>query len=477
MTNTVLIIDDDQRFAKQLAFALAKEGYAVEKAYSGSEAKERLQHSSYHCVISDVQLPDSTGIALIEQIKSLDPLCEVVVLTAFGSIEDGVAAMKAGAMDYSVKTSALEHILLLVQRACEKSQLAYQVQELSAQITNRDAFASIIGSAQTLQAVVAMARTIAPTSINVLLLGETGTGKEMFAHAIHLASLQTNGDFVAVNCSAIPSELLESELFGHTKGAFTGASHDKIGLLTRADGGTLFLDEIGDMPSLLQTKILRTLEAREFTPIGGTKAVSFDARLIAATNAQIYQKIADGSFRSDLYYRLEGFVLTLPPLRERIGDVEVLAQYFLTIFTAKYKKRVRSMTEDFRAKLLRYPWYGNVRELRNAMERAVLLCPHETLMADLLTMPSTAHPLTAHLLTAHPPPRPTEYVRTTDNTATIVNTVTVNNEPLLNERNRILHALQLSNGERKKTAELLGISVATLYRKLHKYNVPKYQSR
>ena len=488
MSSSVLIIDDDPRFVRQMEFALGKEGYKVWTAAAASLAMDLVARNNFDCAIIDVQLPDVSGIALTEQIKQNSPRTEIIIMTAFGTIEDGVKAMKAGAMDYSVKTSDLEHTLLLVQRACEKAALTQRIEQLLQQLGAPQAFASIIGTSAVLQKAVQLAQTIAPTDVAVLILGETGTGKELFARAIHDASLRKHSDFVAINCSAIPSDLLESELFGYRKGAFTGAFHDKAGLLAKAGEGTLFLDEIGDMPLALQTKILRVLETRECTPLGGTEPFAFQARVIAATNADIFQKISLGSFRSDLYYRLEGFVLELPPLRERKEDIALLTQYFVSIFSTKYKKNISRIHEQFQQWLYDYPWYGNVREFRNVLERAVLLCPNGMLTQDILTASIPQARFTT------PTPQPTLPIRSIQ--SEVISPQTTFSAPpqspsnftfeaevqafssdLLNERTRILHVLQQTHGDRSKAAKLLGISVPTLYRRLKKYHLGHFGKR
>jgi two-component system, NtrC family, response regulator len=477
MNNSVLIIDDDPRFVRQMEFALSKEGYKVWTAATASLALELVSENNFDCAIIDVQLPDVFGIALTEQIKQSSPQTEIIIMTAFGTIEDGVKAMKAGAMDYSVKTSDLEHTLLLVQRACEKSALSQRIEQLVQQLGAPQAFASIIGTSSVLQKAIQLAQTIAPTDVAVLILGETGTGKELFARAIHDASLHKHRDFVAINCGAIPADLLESELFGYRKGAFTGAFHDKVGLLAKAGEGTLFLDEIGDMPSALQTKMLRVLETRECTPLGGTEPFIFQARVIAATNADIFQKISLGSFRSDLYYRLEGFVLELPPLRERREDIDILTQYFVTIFSTKYKKTIARIHEQF------HQWlYGNVREFRNVLERSVLLSSNGILTPDILkaSTPQTRHsqlPVYQTPSPAIPSPAIPSHVPEPTSTFTFEAEVQAFSSDLLKERDRILEVLQQTHGERSKAAKLLGMSIATLYRKLKKYHLEHYGKR
>lgn len=385
MNKTILLIDDDERLSRLLADLFELEGYAVAIAQTGQEGLDMLQKSVFAVAIADVHLPDTNGIELVRHLKEISPATEVVVLTAHAEVKDGVEAMKNGAFDYALKTGDHEQLMLTITRAAEKSQLQLAVKELQKQLVSQDAFGAIIGVAPALQDAIQMARHASHTDIPTLLLGETGTGKEVFARAIHNSSTRVKKAFVALNCSAIPADLLESELFGYTKGAFSGAVRDKRGLIEEAHEGTLFLDEIGEMPLALQAKMLRVLETRKFGRVGSTELIDVDFRVIAATNINPQEEIAAGRFRADLYYRLEGFTIVLPSLRERREDIEILAQYFLTMFAAKYQKNVLGMTPDFLQALSARRWKGNVRELRNSLERAVVLCSSTMLTLNLLT--------------------------------------------------------------------------------------------
>ncbi len=385
MNKTILLIDDDERLSRLLADLFELEGYDVTIAQTGEEGLEKLQKSLFAVAIADVHLPDTNGIELVRHIREISPATEVVVLTAHAEVKDGVEAMKNGAFDYALKTGDQEQLLLTIARAAEKSQLQLAVKELQKQLVSQDAFGAIIGVAPALQDAIQMARHAAHTDIPTLLLGETGTGKEVFARAIHNSSTRAKKAFVALNCSAIPADLLESELFGYTKGAFSGAVRDKRGLIEEAHEGTLFLDEIGEMPMALQAKMLRVLETRKFGRVGSTDLIDVDFRVIAATNVNPQEEINAGRFRADLYYRLEGFTILLPSLRERPEDVEILAQYFLTMFAAKYQKNVLGLNPDFLRALSARRWKGNVRELRNSIERAVVLCSSTMLTPNLLT--------------------------------------------------------------------------------------------
>ena len=534
MNKTILLIDDDERLSHLLADLFDLEGYAVTIAQTGQEGLDLLQKSPFAVAIADVHLPDTNGIELVRHLKEISPATEVVVLTAHAEVKDGVEAMKNGAFDYALKTGDHEQLMLTITRAAEKSQLQLAVKELQKQLVSQDAFGAIIGVAPALQEAIQMARHAAHTDIPTLLLGETGTGKEVFARAIHNSSTRAKKAFVALNCSAIPADLLESELFGYTRGAFSGAVRDKRGLIEEAHEGTLFLDEIGEMPMALQSKLLRVLETRKFGRVGSTDLIDIDFRVIAATNASPQEEIAAGRFRADLYYRLEGFTIVLPTLRDRREDIEILAQYFLTMFAAKYQKNVLGMTPDFLRAITSRRWKGNVRELRNSMERAVVLCSATMLTPNLLSpeledlqfqghLPQTAHgfpqgapqgmvylgsyppgvvqngyPASYHSLPqpnqvygyvphtvyGHPfypqngiPPMPLAPPDSADGTNEATKNGEVDTHFSLRRaederaRQEIVAALQASGGHRERAAKLLGISPATLYRKLQKYGI------
>jgi DNA-binding NtrC family response regulator len=437
-------------------------------------------------------------------------------------VKDGVEAMKNGAFDYAVKTGDHEQLMLTIARAAEKSQLQSAVKELQKQLVSQDAFSAIIGVAPALHAAIQMAKHAAQTDIPTLLLGETGTGKEVFARAIHQGSTRAKKPFIALNCSAIPADLLESELFGYQKGAFSGAVRDKRGMIEEAHEGTLFLDEIGEMPMALQSKMLRVLETRKFAKVGSTDSIDVDFRIIAATNRNPQEEINAGRFRADLYYRLEGFTIVLPSLRERKEDMEILAQYFLTMFAAKYQKNVLGMMPNFLNALTLRRWKGNVRELRNAIERAVVLCTGTMLTPDLLAQELEDINFTGHLPqgmygipqqyapsgyqgnfpnaypSAYPmgaPPNGMPYQQgyhpqqqggagggygyaqagygAPPNGDQSQQDLQFSLRRAEDERARqeIVAALQSVGGHREKAAKLLGISPATLYRKLQKYDI------
>jgi two-component system, NtrC family, response regulator len=397
MNKTILLIDDDERLSHLLADLFELEGYTVTIAQTGQAALTEVGAQPFAVAIADVHLPDMNGIELVRHLRSIAPAMEVIVLTAHAEVRDGVEAMKNGAFDYAVKTGDHEQLMLTIARAAEKSQLQSAVKELQKQLVSQDAFSPIIGVAPALNAAVQMAKHACQTDIPTLLLGETGTGKEVFARSIHNGSPRAKKPFIALNCSAIPADLLESELFGYQKGAFSGAVRDKRGLIEEAHEGTLFLDEIGEMPMALQSKMLRVLETRTFSKVGSTDSIDVDFRIIAATNRNPQEEITAGRFRADLYYRLEGFTIVLPSLRDRREDMEILAQYFLTMFAAKYQKNVLGMMPNFLNALALRRWKGNVRELRNAIERAVVLCTGTMLTPDLLAQELEDISFTGHL--------------------------------------------------------------------------------
>jgi two-component system NtrC family response regulator len=443
----LLIIDDEERLRNLLARILQLEGYEVTMAANGKEGLRKLQHEVFQVVLSDVKLPDSNGIELTQQIKTNWPSTEVIVLTAFGTINDGVKAIKSGAFDYIMKGDDNEKIIPLVSKAMDKALLQQRVQELENKLNDKFGFDRIIGRSTAITEVVKLAQKVALTDTTVLLLGETGTGKEIFAEAIHQASNRSTKSFVAVNCSAFTKELLESELFGHKAGSFTGATKDKKGLFEEASGGTIFLDEIGELDHELQAKLLRVLESQQFIKIGDTKPTHVNVRILAATNRDLQRESEENHFRSDLFYRLSVFQITLPALRERKKDISLLAEFFMQYFASKVKKQVNGLSPVFIEKLEAYAWPGNIRELKNVIERAVILCEGNELDETLLPYDiqhlqpiKTNHPLSAFDLSSV-------------------------------EKLHIQRVLNHTHGNRAEAARLLNIGVATLYRKLKEYGL------
>ena len=443
----LLIIDDEERLRNLLARILQLEGYEVLVASTGKEGLRKLQQEAVPVVISDVKLPDINGIELTSRIKADWPATEIIVLTAFGTINDGVKAIKSGAFDYITKGDDNEKIIPLVSKAMDKALLQLRVLELEQKLNDKFGFGRLIGTSTAITDVIKLAQKVALTDTTVLLLGETGTGKEIFAEAIHQASNRHGKSFVAVNCSAFTKELLESELFGHKAGAFTGAVKDKKGLFEEADGGTIFLDEIGELDHDLQAKLLRVLESQQFLKIGDTKPTQVNLRILAATNRNLQEEANKGGFRSDLYYRLSVFQITLPALRDRKKDIRLLAGYFMNYFGLKVKKQFTGMTDKFMNELEAYNWPGNIRELKNIIERAVILADDtfldETLLPYEMHEPQSAihgNPLSAFDLSSI-------------------------------EKLHIQRVLNHAHGNRAEAARLLNIGVATLYRKLKDYGL------
>jgi DNA-binding NtrC family response regulator len=371
---TILIVEDKDSLRAMLRDALDAQGHQVVEARDQPEAVQRLKEAAPSVVLSDLRLPRGDGFGVLAAAKDVDPELPVIVMTAFGGIQDAVSAMKAGAMDFLAKPVDPDHLLLLVERALAQRRLISEYMLLKEELAARRGMPAIIGDAPVMKQVVAAIQRAASTDATVLIEGESGTGKELFARAVHALSERAHGPFVAINCAAIPDTLLEAELFGYERGAFTGALQRKPGKFELANHGTLFLDEIGELPLALQGKILRALEQRTFERLGGTTSIKVDVRLVAATNRPLKQAIAARQFREDLYFRLSVFPVTVPPLRDRTEDIPILARHFIEKASRELKKPAPTLTPSALDALLAYPWPGNVRELQNCLERAVILC-------------------------------------------------------------------------------------------------------
>ena len=440
----ILIIDDEQQLRGLLARIISLEGYDVTEAADCASGLKALRRCDPDVVLCDVKLPDGNGVEMVAKIKEAAPSAEVILLTAYGNIPDGVQAIKNGAFDYITKGDDNNKILPLLSRAVEKARMQRRLARIDDSLSEQHSFDRIIGRSESLRRAVELARKVAATDTSVLLTGETGTGKEVFAQAIHHASPRAREAFVAVNCSAFSKELLESELFGHRAGSFTGAAKDKKGLFEEADKGTLFLDEIGEMPAELQAKLLRVLESGEFIKIGETRPTRVDVRLIAATNRDLEREIAAGGFRGDLFFRLSVFRIQLPPLAERRGDIPEYVRFFAAQFAAKMGKRIDTIDDRYISALERHPWPGNVRELRNVVERSMIMADGNRLTADCL-----APEFHAAAGSADPDSLALDDL----------------------ERRHILRVLEHTRGNKAEAARLLGIGIATLYRKLDGYGV------
>lgn len=437
-TENLLIIDDEPSIRTLLARLIRLEGYTVFEAASIKEGQDILFRESIDLILTDVKLPDGNGIELVVYLKKKAPLAEVIVMTAYGTITDGVQAMKNGAFDYLVKGSSEDEMMLIIERALSQVKLKKKVKTLEKKQRASLGFDQILGQSQALKAVIDLAKKVATTDAPVLITGETGSGKELFAQAIHHESNRSQGHFVAINCSAIAPDLLESELFGYTKGAFTGAETEKKGLLEEAHNGTFFLDELGDMSLPLQAKLLRFLETQTFIKIGDTQSKTVNVRIIAATHKDLQKAIRDHQFREDLFYRLNTFIIDIPPLRERREDILLLAEYYLHNLVQKLNKTATpKLDSEFLNCLQNYSWPGNIRELKNIIERALILHEGEGPLSKDLFPKNTAEKKSDLNLDSR-------------------------------EDAAICEAMKLSNQDKQKAAKLLGISLATLYRKLGK---------
>ncbi len=441
----VLIIDDEEKLRNLLSKVLSFEGFEVFQAANIKSGLKFLEAEEPEIIICDVKLPDGSGVDTAKLIKDKFPSVEVILLTAYGNIPDSVQAIKNGAFDYITKGDDNNKIIPLLYKATEKVSLNRRIEQLQKQLGKKYSFDKIIGTSKPLLKAIELARKVAPTDTTVLLTGETGTGKEVFAQAIHQESLRANENFVAINCSAFSKELLENELFGHKAGSFTGATKDQKGLFEEAHSGTIFLDEIGEMALDLQAKILRVLETGEFLRVGDAKPIKVNVRIIAATNRNLKNEIELGHFRSDLFYRLSVFGIELPSLRERVKDIKLLAQYYADLFAAKSNRKPLALSEDYVSALQNNPWKGNIRELKNVIERSVILADGQqldldTLPADLQYGKSNSQQLSAFSMASA-------------------------------EKLHIQKILNHTNGNKAETARLLEIGIATLYRKMELYKI------
>jgi two-component system NtrC family response regulator len=443
----VLVVDDEPAQRELLGGFLARHGYEVVTAADGRSALARFEQDPFDAVLLDQKMPDLSGLEVLAQVRRRSPETGVIIMTAYGTIETAVQAIKAGAADYLQKPLQLDELLHRLRQVCERRQLLTENRELRAALAERHRIEGIIGESGPMQEVLSLVRRVAPTDATVLIRGESGTGKELIARAIHFASPRARGPLVKVNCAALPETLLESELFGHERGAFTGATAMRRGRFELADGGTLFLDEIGDLPPHLQVKLLRVLQEREFERVGSSRPLRVDVRVLAATHRDLEALLRAGRFREDLYYRINVVTIALPPLRERREDLPLLIDHFLAKFAARNGKVIRGLTREAREALLRYDYPGNVRELENLIERAVVLSRDEVIgLRDL--------PLTLHE-PAPEPPAPRGLVAAV--------------EAL--ERRMIREALDRAGGVQTRAAELLGISERALRYKLRKYGL------
>ena len=385
---SILLVEDKAELRAMLRKALEKAGYTVDEAADGSSAIDKVRNHRYLVVLTDLKLPGSSGLDVLREARRADAMIPVVLITAYGSVEEAVTAMKEGAFDFIQKPVELEHLKLLVARAARQQELLRENLLLREEYAERYGFPRIVGEHSSMTSASQMIQRVAPTDSTVLLLGESGTGKELFARAVHHLSKRRENSFVALNCAAIPEGLVENELFGHERGAYTGAGARKIGKLELAHRGTIFLDEIGELPLAIQSKLLRVLEERRFERVGGTQSIDVDVRILVATNKDLQSAVAQKTFREDLYFRISSVPVTIPPLRERGDDAILLAEHFLERFRREFRKPSLHLGEDARARLRAYQWPGNVRELQNTIERAAILAEGEIDAGALQLTPS-----------------------------------------------------------------------------------------
>jgi len=447
----ILVIDDEPAVVDGLRMVLGEQGYDVRTALTASAGFHLVEENDFDVVIADLQLPDRDGLELLREIKRVTPQAEVIIITGYGSVTKAVEATKAGAFFFVEKPFEPESLLELVSRALERRQLMRENEQMRHQLRQPDSYFDIVGKSKVMQDIFEVIESVAKSDANILIIGGSGTGKELIANAIHYNSLRDRKPFIKVNCAALPRELIESELFGHTKGAFTGATRDKDGLIGLANGGSLLLDEIAEMPIELQPKLLRVLQERVYRRLGSDKGIEVNFRLICSTNRKPEEAVRDGMLRDDLYYRISTITIEVPPLRERSEDIQLLADHFLQVFAHKYNKPVTGITQDAYSRLFAHSWPGNVRELENAIERAVLLSKGKQISAADL---------------------PFEKVegQTTDNEFYIPPNMTLAEI----ERLVILKTLQRTEGNKQAAASMLGIYRPRLYNKIKKYRLTEF---
>jgi len=496
----LLIIDDDQMMLDLARYQLQSRGYRVLTAATGEEGLRLITENTIALALTDLQLPDINGIELVGRLKEVSPGTEIIMVTGYGSLTMAIDAIKAGAFYFVEKPVEFEELFILIQNALERRSQAEEIRQLRGRLTTRSSYYNIIGSSKAMQNIYEIVESVAVSDANIMIIGESGTGKELIANAIHYKSLRAKKPFVKINCSALPKELIESELFGHTKGAFTGATTEKTGLIGQAAGGSLLLDEIGDMPVELQPKLLRVLQERVYYRLGSERANEADFRLISATNYDPSEALRAGRLREDLYYRINTVEIQVPPLREREEDIQHLATHFLHLYAEKYQRQVGSISQQAFERMFDYPWPGNVRELQNVIERAVLLSKSETIDESALPMWQTAAgtaavgPVPTHETVDAAKPEPCN-VPTNTETKTIppVKTPDLSLDQVANliiskipdtrgdrqpvdiitqvEGALVNAALERTRGNKQAAANLLGLYRPRLYTMLRKHNL------
>jgi len=447
-TANILVVDDEKDICMALNIILTKEGYAVKEAYNGEQALERIKQENFDLIMTDIKMEKMDGFEVLKQAQVISPETSVVMMTAFASVVSAVEAMRAGASDYITKPFINDEIRLTIRRILQSRELQMENQILRQELSQRkNTFTDIIGSSEPMQKVFSVMEKVIPNKSNILITGESGTGKGLVAQAIHEAGPRKDKPFIAINCGAIPENLLESELFGHKKGSFTSANEDKKGLITMAHTGTLLLDEVGELPQALQVKLLNVIQTKNLTPVGDTRVITVDVRIIAATNADLVQRVKEGRFREDLYYRLNVIEIRMPSLRERRDDIPLLIKHYLQIAAKEAEKNIKDIDYEAMQALLAYDWPGNIRELRNTIERATVLADSE-------------------MITIHDLP---DKFRTLDIEG--ISTSSLRQALDEFEREYIKRSMTENKGNKEAAANKLGIDLATLYRKLKKLRI------
>lgn len=444
----ILVVEDEELMRSILRKILEDAGFQIRTADSAENALEIFSTTEIDITLTDIRMAGMDGLELLDKIKTIEPDALVVIMTAYSSVDSAIAALRKGAYDYVTKPFVNEDLLQTIKNALRQRELFQENRSLRRELDKHYSFSEIIGNSASLQAVFRLIEKVASTTANILIQGESGTGKELVARAIHFQSQRSGKPFVAINCGALPESLLESELFGHTKGSFTGATSDKKGLFRAADGGTLFLDEVGEIPIPLQVKLLRALQEHEVTPIGATVPIKFDARIVAATNRNLEEEVAKGNFREDLFYRLNVIEVFLPPLRERREDIPLLVKHFIGKIANEQNSSEKTVTKDAMSALINYHWQGNIRELQNAVERAFILSGNEI---DLESLPPKVRGNSNHGFE----------IRDPDGLNPTLEEV---------ERRYVLEILKNVNQDKSLAANILGIDLSTLYRKLKRYD-------
>ncbi len=449
MPERILVVDDEEIIRESLTFVLKKEGYIVQEAENGQVAYNKLLEDTYDMVITDLEMPEMKGIELVEEIKKLNIQTSVIIITAFGSLDTAISALRNGASDYLLKPIEFDELLIKIRRLFDVKNLMLENRILRKEVQRNFDFENIIGKSASIKKIYDMIQTVAETDTTVLITGKSGTGKELVARALHYNSKRKSKPLIAVNCGTITENLIESELFGHKRGAFTGAISDKEGLVKAADGGTLFLDEISELPLQLQVKLLRVLQEKEYTPVGSTTAFSVNVRFLASTNRDLKEEVAAGKFREDLYYRLNIVEINLPSLKDREEDIPLLADHFLNKYRQEMNKNLKGIDPEAMRALMAYEWKGEIRELENTIERSVIFCK-----GDFITLNDLPQAFNSK-------------VSTTD----FSKMGSLEDSVRKFEKDYIYKALENNNFDKEKTADLLKVGLSTLYRKLKELDI------